>query len=66
MVGKLSIVLGPLLISVVALAVKAMGVASQTASRIGIAAVSILFITGGILFYLVDEDGTGTRTDHQE
>jgi UMF1 family MFS transporter len=66
MVGKLSIVLGPLLIGAVALAVRALGFASETASRISITSVSILFIAGGILFYLVDEDGARTHPDHQE
>lgn len=56
MVGKLSIVLGPVLISAVALTAKAAGFDSQTASRISISAVSLLFVSGGVLFYLVDEE----------
>lgn len=66
MVGKLSIVLGPLLISAVALTAKAAGFDSQTASRISISAVSILFLAGGSLFYLVDEKEARIALEKEE
>ncbi len=66
MVGKLSIVLGPVLISAVALTAKAAGFDSQTASRISISAVSILFLAGGALFYLVDEKEARIALDKED
>lgn len=66
MVGKLSIVLGPVLISAVALTAKAAGFDSQTASRISISAVSILFLAGGSLFYLVDEKEARIALEKEE
>jgi MFS transporter, UMF1 family len=65
MVGKLSIVLGPVLISAVALTAKAAGFDSQTASRISISAVSLLFLAGGVLFYLVDEGKARAAIDKE-
>ncbi len=56
MIGKFSIVLGPVLIGSVALMAQSMGYEGHIASRIGISSVSVLFITGGILFYFVDEE----------
>jgi len=56
MVGKFSIVLGPVLIGAVALMAQSMGYEGHMASRISILSVSILFITGGLLFYFVDEE----------
>jgi len=48
MIGKFSIVLGPVLIGAVALMAQSMGYEGHIASRIGISSVSVLFITGGI------------------
>jgi UMF1 family MFS transporter len=56
MIGKFSIVLGPVLIGSVALISQSMGLESHIASRISISAVSFLFILGGILFFFVDEE----------
>lgn len=56
MIGKFSIVLGPLLIGAVAVLVRSLGYGDHLASRISIASVSLLFIAGGILFFFVDEE----------
>jgi len=56
MIGKFSIVLGPVLIGSAALISQSMGLESHIASRIGISAVSLLFILGGLLFFFVDEE----------
>jgi UMF1 family MFS transporter len=56
MIGKFSIVLGPVLIGSVALMSQSMGLESHIASRISISAVSLLFILGGLLFFFVDEE----------
>ncbi|MBN2687305.1 MAG: MFS transporter [Deltaproteobacteria bacterium] len=56
MVGKFSVVLGPLLIGAMAVLAQSMGYAGHMASRIGIAAVALLFIAGGVLFFFVDEE----------
>jgi UMF1 family MFS transporter len=56
MIGKFSVVLGPLLIGATAILAQSMGYADHMASRIGIAAVALLFIAGGILFFFVDEE----------
>jgi len=67
MLGKFAAILGPLLIGVVGLVVRRILMpASPTpdqieqvgilASRIGIGSILILFISGAILFYFVDEE----------
>jgi UMF1 family MFS transporter len=56
MIGKFSIVLGPVLIGAVALMARSMGYEGHMASRISILSVSILFIAGGLLLYFVDEE----------
>ena len=56
MIGKFSIILGPVLIGAVALMAQSMGYEGHIASRISISSVSVLFITGGLLFYFVDEE----------
>jgi len=55
MIGKFSVVLGPALVGMVALLARQWGFASQSASRIGISSVALLFIAGGLVFLLVDE-----------
>ena len=47
MLGKFAAVLGPLIIGIVA--------ATSGSSRLAMLAVSILFISGGVLLYFVDE-----------
>jgi UMF1 family MFS transporter len=56
MIGKFSIVLGPVLIGAVALMARSMGYEGHMASRISILSVSVLFIAGGLLLYFVDEE----------
>ncbi|MBN2284325.1 MAG: MFS transporter [Deltaproteobacteria bacterium] len=56
MVGKFSVVFGPLLIGAAGLMAREAGFSAQAASRIGISSVSLLFVAGGILFFFVDEE----------
>ena len=56
MIGKFSVVLGPLLIGAVAVLARSLGYGDHLASRISIASVSLLFIAGGLLFFFVDEE----------
>ena len=56
MLGKFAAVFGPVLIGGVGLLVRSMGYSGDTASRIGISSISLLFIAGGILFYFVNEE----------
>lgn len=56
MIGKFSIVLGPLLIGTAAVLARSLGYSDHLASRISIASVSLLFIAGGVLFFFVDEE----------
>ena len=54
MLGKFAAVLGPALMAGAGLFVKSMGYSSNTASRVGIASVSLFFIAGGILLFFVN------------
>ena len=56
MLGKFAAVIGPVLMGGVGLLVRALGYSSDSATRIGITSLSLLFLTGGILFYFVDEE----------
>ncbi|MDN3515195.1 MAG: MFS transporter [Candidatus Brocadia sp.] len=56
MLGKFSVIIGPILIGGVGLLVKSMGYSSNIASRAGIISISFFFIAGGTLFYFVHED----------
>ncbi|MFC1554119.1 MFS transporter [candidate division KSB1 bacterium] len=56
MIGKFTALIGPALIGTVGLLAVSAGFASDTASRISIVSVALLFISGGILFYLVDPE----------
>jgi UMF1 family MFS transporter len=64
MIGKFSVVLGPVLIGMVALLARNWGFASQSASRIGISSVALLFIAGGIVFLFVDEKKGKEEADY--
>lgn len=64
MIGKFSVVLGPVLIGMVALLARHWGFASQSASRIGISSVALLFIAGGIVFLFVDEKKGKDEADY--
>ncbi|MBE9547362.1 MAG: MFS transporter [Proteobacteria bacterium] len=56
MIGKFSVIIGPVLIGATGLLVRSMGYSSHIASRVGITSVSLFFIAGGILFYFVNEE----------
>lgn len=55
MLGKFAVILGPVLIGLVGLFVRSLGFSSTIASRLGITSVSVLFLTGGILLFFVDD-----------
>ncbi len=55
MVGKFAAVIGPVLMGGVGLLVRRSGFSTDTASRVSITSLAILFIAGGLLFYFVDE-----------
>ncbi len=54
MVGKFAAIFGPAMIGLVNVGMKYFGYSSNTASRMGLASISILFITGAIFLYFVD------------
>jgi len=56
MIGKFSVIIGPILIGATGLLVKSMGYSSNIASRAGLTSISLFFIIGGILFYFVSEE----------
>jgi len=56
MIGKFSVIIGPVLIGATGLLVRSMGYSNHIASRVGIMSVSLFFIAGGILFYFVNEE----------
>ncbi|QQS28714.1 MAG: MFS transporter [Sphingobacteriales bacterium] len=56
MVGKFAAVIGPVLIGMTGVVVKGLGASADTATRIGITSISLLFIAGAILFYFVNEE----------
>ena len=56
MLGKLAVVIGPVLMGGVGLLVRSMGYGSDIASRTSITSISLLFIAGGLLFYFVNEE----------
>jgi UMF1 family MFS transporter len=55
MLGKFAAVFGPVVMGGAGLLIKSMGYSSEIASRVSITSISIFFVTGGILFYFVDE-----------
>lgn len=56
MIGKFAAVLGPIMMGAVGLLFRAMNYGSDTATRMGIAAIAFLFISGGTLFHFVSKD----------
>jgi len=56
MLGKFSVIFGPFLIGTVGLLARRVGFTADLASRIGIGSISILFLTGAIFLYFVDEN----------
>lgn len=64
MLGKFAAILGPALIGSVGLIVRHIGYSANTASRVGIGSVAILFIAGGILLYFVNEEQGRREVDY--
>ena len=56
MLGKFAAVLGPFLMGRTGLLVRFFGGSSDLASRVSISSLSLLFLSGAILFYFVDEE----------
>ncbi|MRR36664.1 hypothetical protein EG829_18775 [bacterium] len=56
MLGKFAVIIGLVLIGVTGLAMRSAGIGSTLASRLGITSLALLFLTGGILLYFVDEE----------
>ena len=55
LLGKFAVVIGPLLIGSFGVLIKSMGYSSDTATRISITSISLLFISGAILLFFVNE-----------
>lgn len=55
LIGKFSVVIGPVILGITALVVRSMGYSSIFASRISITSIAILFIAGGVMLRFVDE-----------
>jgi MFS transporter, UMF1 family len=56
MLGKFAVVIGPVLMGGTGLVMRHLGFTADQAARAGIAAVALLFVLGGALFYFVDEE----------
>ncbi|MDZ7860422.1 MAG: MFS transporter [Candidatus Krumholzibacteriota bacterium] len=56
MIGKFAAIIGPVLIGGLGLFARRAGFSSETSTRIGISSISLLFITGAVLLYFVDEE----------
>lgn len=55
MIGKFATIVGPVLIGSTVLTARALGANPNLASRISISSVAVLFISGGVLLWCVDE-----------
>lgn len=55
LIGKFSVVAGPVFIGVTALLVRSMGYSSDLASRVSITSIAVLFLAGAVLLSFVDE-----------
>ncbi len=56
MIGKFAAVIGPVLIGTTGLVLRSLGASAETATRLGITSISILFIGGAVLLWFVDEE----------
>ncbi len=56
MIGKFAAVIGPVMMGTVGLLFYSMGYSSDFSSRISIAAIALLFLAGGTLLWLVNEE----------
>lgn len=63
MLGKFAVVIGPLLIGVVGLAAEKAGFSSDTASRLGIVSIALLFVLGAVCLFFVRPDATSSSGD---
>jgi len=59
MLGKFAVIFGPVLIGITGLIARSLGVEGDTASRLGICSIALLFITGGIIFSFIGEEKRG-------
>ena len=65
MIGKFSVIIGPVLMGGVGLLFRSMGYSAGIASRASIMSISILFLAGGTLFYFVKDERVGENS-HKE
>ncbi len=65
MAGKFAAVLGPALVGVAGISARWAGAEGDTATRIGIVSIALLFLAGGILFWFVDEKKGGEEIARQ-
>jgi len=56
MIGKFSVVIGPVIVGMSGLAARALGCQGDLASRVGIFSIIILFLAGGTILAFVDEE----------
>ena len=56
MLSKFAVVIGPILMAGFGLFIKSLGYSSDTASRVSISSISLLFIAGAILLFFVNEN----------
>jgi len=56
MLGKFAAIIGPLLVGFTGLAARSLGAGGTLATRLSIVSLSILFLSGGVLLFFVDEE----------
>ena len=56
MLGKFAAIIGPVLIGLTGLLARSLGIGGTLATRLSIVSISVLFLSGGILFLFVDEE----------
>jgi UMF1 family MFS transporter len=56
MLGKFAAVIGPVLMGGTGLFIRSLGYSSDTATRVSITTISLLFVAGGVLLFFVDEE----------
>ena len=64
LIGKFSVVAGPVFLGVTALLVRGMGYSSDIASRVSITSIAVLFVAGAILLSFVDEEAGKKAARH--
>lgn len=64
LIGKFSVVAGPVFLGATALLVRAMGYSSDIASRVSITSIAVLFVAGAILLSFVDEEAGKKAARH--